>query len=181
MGVISGVNPDATAKENPKAINSITIDGKEYLLVAQPGASVNGNISIIKGGTDAGEMKVNPDGSVPVSQGASDKDVDSITTYEALQNGGSSSIISITPATKIQVATVSTPCVGVSFQSKIGNLDTITIGFSDVVGSPAASRKGIRTINEGDYHYQPISDASLLYVDGMNSADKCVITIHTRS
>lgn len=148
-------------------------------------AKFNGTVSsslrtIIKGGTDAGEMKVNTDGSVPVQQGNLDKTKDNVTTYEALQNGGSSNIVSITPATKIPVATVTTPCVGVSFQSKMGNVNTITIGFSDVVGSPTANRKGIRTLQELDYHYQPISDASLLYIDGMNSADKCVVTIHVR-
>lgn len=112
---------------------------------------------------------------------ALDKDVDDITTYEALQNGGSSQIVTITPGTKIQVASTSTPCVGVSFQAKKGNIDTITIGFSDVVGTPAANRKGIRTIDEGDYHYQPVSNANVLWFDGMNANDKVVVTIHTRS
>lgn len=124
---------------------------------------------------------ITENGALKVNNGDIDKDIDNITTYEALQDGGSSSRLSVTNAgTRQAVAAVTTPCVGVSFQAYETNTNRVTIGFSDVVGA-SATRKGIRSLESGDYHYQPITDASKLYIDSVVNNEGCIVTIHTRS
>jgi hypothetical protein len=147
--------------------------------------NVTGEVIEVEGSPDIRPVHVkvvNPvSDAAKVTQGDLNNSNDSVTTYEALQDGGSSARLSVAAAgTKQAVAATSTPCVGVSFQAYETNTNKVTIGFTDVVAA-AATRKGIRSLEADDYHYQPINDASKLYLDSVVNGEGCIVTIHTRS
>jgi len=96
---------------------------------------------------------------------------------------GSSSVRDVVAVagTRKRLNATSTPCVGVFVQAFRINTNLVTVGFSDVVGTPDASRKGICSLESGDTAWIPVDNLNKLYIDSMVNGEGLMYTVFTRS